>query len=34
MYGKDYVLQVSVIENISKDKRRITTQSTDFEIVK
>jgi len=30
----DYVLQVSVIENISKDKRRITTQSTDFEIVK
>src|SRR5260370_10282033 len=30
----DYVLQVSVIETLSKEKRRITTQSTDFEIVK
>ena len=30
----DYLLQVSVIENLSKEKRRITTQSIDFEIVK
>jgi VWFA-related protein len=30
----DYVLQVSVIENLSKERRRITTQAIDFEIVK
>ena len=28
----DYVLQVSVIETLSKERRRITTQSIDFEV--